>query len=137
MAQAARRKRSTAQDGAIVELEANSRRASALLRAMSNERRLVILCQLAHGGEKSVGALAKAVGLRQSALSQHLARLRQDGLVRTRRSAQTIYYALASGAVAAVIDTLYTLYCNASGATPRRAHGSPHRDSPTRTGSAP
>jgi DNA-binding transcriptional ArsR family regulator len=97
--------------GAMAEMEKNARAASALLRAMSNERRLLILCQLAHGGEKSVGALGQVVGLSQSALSQHLARLRRDGLVRTRRSAQTVYYALASGAVAAIIDTLYTLYC--------------------------
>ena len=99
---------------AMAGMQENARSASALLRAMSNERRLLILCQLAHGGEKSVGELEKVVGLSQSALSQHLARLRRDGLVRTRRAAQTIFYSLASGAVAAIIDTLYTLYCASS-----------------------
>jgi len=114
MALATRPQRNEPAGAAESDMEANIRAASALLRAMSNERRLLVLCQLAHGGEKSVGELEKVVGLSQSALSQHLARLRRDGLVRTRRSAQTIYYTLASGAVAAVIDTLYTLYCGAS-----------------------
>ena len=69
-------------------LQAKAREAGALLKAMGNERRLLILCQLA-GGEKSVGELEEAIDLSQSALSQHLARLRKDGLVRTRRKAQT------------------------------------------------
>ena len=71
-------------------LQENAREASILLKAMSNEHRLLILCQLVPG-EKSVGELVRLVGLSQSALSQHLARLRRDNLVRTRRDAQTIY----------------------------------------------
>ena len=63
------------------------------LKALSNERRFMILCTL-YEGEKSVGALEEIVGLSQSALSQHLARLRRDGVVKTRREAQTIYYSL-------------------------------------------
>jgi DNA-binding transcriptional ArsR family regulator len=86
-------------------LQVKAREASALLKAMGNERRLLILCQLA-GGEKSVGELEDAIDLSQSALSQHLARLRKDGLVRTRRKAQTIYYSIDSVAAAAVMMTL-------------------------------
>jgi DNA-binding transcriptional ArsR family regulator len=88
----------------------NARRASTLLKAMSNQHRLLILCQLVPG-EKCVGGLEQIIGLSQSALSQHLARLRRDGLVKTRRSAQTINYSLAGKEAIAVIETLYSLYC--------------------------
>lgn len=94
----------------LQQLQENARRASALLKAMSNEHRLMVLCQLLHG-EKSVGQLERIVGLSQSALSQHLARLRRDDLVKTRRSAQTIYYSLKGEEASAVIATLYSLYC--------------------------
>jgi len=94
----------------VDELETKAAKASALLKAMSNERRLMILCQLSQG-ERSVGELERAVGLSQSALSQHLARLRQDGLVATRRSAQTIYYSLHGREARAIMQTLYELYC--------------------------
>ena len=76
---------------------------------MGNTHRLMILCQLSKG-ERNVGELERIVGLSQSALSQHLARLRNDDLVKTRRAAQTIYYSLAGGEAAAVIDTLCRLY---------------------------
>ncbi len=92
------------------DMRANSRRASRLLKALSNEHRLLVLCQLA-GGEHSVGELERLVGLSQSALSQHLARLRRDGLVRTRREAQTIYYSLAGNEASRIIDVLYDMYC--------------------------
>jgi DNA-binding transcriptional ArsR family regulator len=85
--------------------------ASKLLKAMSNQHRLMILCQLVQG-EKCVGELEAVVGLSQSALSQHLARLRRDALVKTRRSAQTIYYSLDGEEASAVIQTLYDLYCS-------------------------
>lgn len=94
----------------LEELQENARRASALLKAMSNEHRLMVLCQLLHG-EKSVGQLEQIVGLSQSALSQHLARLRRDDLVKTRRMAQTIFYSLKGEEASAVINTLYALYC--------------------------
>ncbi len=94
----------------LEQLQESARRASNLLKAMSNEHRLLILCQLLKG-EKSVGELEKLIGLSQSALSQHLARLRRDDLVKTRRSAQTIYYSLKGEEASAVIDTLYGLYC--------------------------
>jgi ArsR family transcriptional regulator len=84
--------------------------AAGLLRAMANERRLMILCQLG-GGEKSVGELCGLVGLGPSALSQHLARLRADRLVATRRAAQTIYYRLESPEAVALIKTLANIFC--------------------------
>lgn len=97
----------------LEKLELSARRASTLLKAMSNPHRLMVLCQLV-GNERSVGELERVVGLSQSALSQHLARLRHDGLVKTRRSAQSIYYSLAGDEASAVIATLYDLYCGAS-----------------------
>jgi DNA-binding transcriptional ArsR family regulator len=99
----------------LEKLQESARRASALLKAMSNEHRLMILCQLLPG-EKSVGELERIIGLSQSALSQHLARLRRDSLVTTRRQAQTIFYSLAGVEARAVIDTLYGLYCKPEGA---------------------
>ncbi len=94
-------------------LHENARRASVLLKAMSNQHRLLILCQLSTG-EKCVSELEQIIGLSQSALSQHLARLRRDELVRTRRSAQTIFYSLAGEEASAVINILYGLYCDTS-----------------------
>ena len=94
----------------IQEMEQAALRASSLLKALSNEKRLLILCQLSDG-EKSVGRLADLLGLNQSPLSQHLARLRAEGLVETRREAQTIYYALHSQEAARVIELLYAMYC--------------------------
>jgi DNA-binding transcriptional ArsR family regulator len=91
-------------------LQDNAREASILLKAMSNEHRLLILCQLM-AGEKSVGELVRLVGLSQSALSQHLARLRRDSLVRTRREAQTIYYSIAAAEPLAVLQLLHGLFC--------------------------
>lgn len=95
-------------------LQQSARRASALLKAMSNEHRLLILCQLLHD-ERSVGELERLIGLSQSALSQHLARLRRGNLVQTRRSAQTIYYSLAGDEASTIIETLYELYCKRHG----------------------
>jgi DNA-binding transcriptional ArsR family regulator len=91
-------------------LEKNAEKASELLGAMANPRRLMVLCKLVDG-EKSVNMLAQSVGLSQSALSQHLAKLREKGLVTTRRDAQTIWYGLASKEVRGVLTTLYGLYC--------------------------
>lgn len=98
-------------------MEASARRASTLLKAMGNPHRLMILCQLVEG-EKCVSELERVVGLSQSALSQHLARLRRDDLVATRRSAQTIFYSLAGREAREVIETLYRLYCEPGSAAP-------------------
>jgi ArsR family transcriptional regulator, virulence genes transcriptional regulator len=93
----------------IEETQVNARKASVLLKAMSNERRLLILCYLSRG-ERSVGELESLVALSQSALSQHLSRLRRDRLVRTRRCAQSIYYSLDGDDVPAILATLRGLY---------------------------
>jgi len=84
-------------------IEDNAGHIVKLLKSISNERRLIILCAL-NCGEKSVGELEEIIGLSQSALSQHLARLRRDKLVSTRREAQTIYYSVASDRLKSVMD---------------------------------
>lgn len=91
-------------------MRAHAGDAARLLKALANERRLMILCMLVEG-ERSVGDLNAHLELSQSALSQHLAVLREDGLVSTRREAQTIYYALAEGPAQHIIDTLHRIYC--------------------------
>ena len=91
--------------------------ASRFLQNFANDKRLMTLCRLAEG-ERSVGDLADAVGLSQSALSQHLKRLRADRLVATRRAGQTIYYRLADARVRAFIDLLYRQFCVAPGGRP-------------------
>jgi DNA-binding transcriptional ArsR family regulator len=91
-------------------IRSNSAPAVKLLKAMANERRLYILSHL-HDGELSVGELASLVNLSQSALSQHLAWLRRDGLVNTRKEAQTVFYSLASLEVGQMMSLLYNLYC--------------------------
>ncbi|WP_038173926.1 ArsR/SmtB family transcription factor [Vibrio pacinii] len=95
----------------LQEMEKNSAQAVVLLKAMANERRLQILCLL-HNQELSVGELCTKLELSQSALSQHLAWLRRDGLVNTRKEAQTVYYTLSSQEVKAMIQLLHTLYCS-------------------------
>ena len=94
----------------IKKMEQSAAQASALMRALGHEKRLLILCHLT-GGEVSVGALARRVDLAQSPLSQHLARLRKDNLVETRRDAQTIYYRLSSSVAKKVIKIHYKTYC--------------------------
>ena len=93
----------------IQEMQVAAAKASTLLKSLGNGVRLMILCHLSQG-ELSVGALQERIGIAQSALSQQ-DRLRRDGLVATRRDAQTIYYALDSGEAAKVIETLYGIYC--------------------------
>lgn len=91
-------------------MHAHAGEATRLLKALANEKRLQVLCLLA-GGERSVGEMQGLLDLGQSALSQHLAVLRDEDLVRTRREAQTIFYALAPGPAEAVIRTLHGIYC--------------------------
>lgn len=97
-------------DTELPNLESKAAEAAELLASMANAKRLLVLCSLIEG-EKSVGEMAQLAGLSQSALSQHLAKMRLVGLVSTRREAQTIYYSLASDKVRAVLETLYQLYC--------------------------
>ena len=90
--------------------EASAGEAARLLRALSNEKRLMILCQLGDR-EMSVGQMLPVVGLSQSALSQHLAKLRDEALVSTRRNGTTIFYRIAEPAVLKVIAALAEIYC--------------------------
>lgn len=85
--------------------------AATLLRAMGNEHRLLVLCLLIEHGELSVGALQAQVSLSQSALSQHLAKMREEGLISFRREAQTLYYRIERAEVSAVVATLKQLFC--------------------------
>lgn len=83
---------------------------ASLLSALANQKRLLVLCNLIEG-ERSVTTLAEAVGLSQSAMSQHLAKMRALGLVSGRREAQTIYYSIASEELRLLMDRLSELYC--------------------------
>lgn len=94
----------------ISELLMEVGRATDLMKALSHETRLVVLCQLAEG-EKSVGELEQILQLRQPALSQQLARLREDGIVKTRRNGRHIYYSLATPTVREIILALHRAFC--------------------------
>lgn len=96
--------------GELERLQSRAGEAAALLKALSNEKRLLILCTLA-GGELSVSQLNARIPMSQSALSQQLAVLRREGLVQTRREAQTIYYTVVPSNAAQVIEVLRRLYC--------------------------
>jgi ArsR family transcriptional regulator len=91
--------------------EARAAEASRLLKALANEKRLMILCKLIEAGEASVSRLSGAVDLSQSALSQHLARMREEELVTFRREAQTLFYRVADPNVARLLATLKSIFC--------------------------
>lgn len=99
-------------------MRAHAGEAARLLKALANEKRLQLLCLLV-GGEQNVGELNARLDLSQSALSQHLAVLRNDGLVQARRDGQAVLYSLAPGPAHSVLETLHGIYCGA-GPTPRR-----------------
>jgi len=84
--------------------------ASLLLKSLSHEGRLLLLCQLADG-ERSVGELTEALGLRQASISQQLARLRAEGLVTTRKKGQNVYYSLDNEHARQVIELIHSFYC--------------------------
>lgn len=92
------------------DMQASAAKAAAFLKTLAHEGRLMILCHLSEG-EKSVGTLETLLQMRQAAVSQMLARLRDEGLVATRREGKTIYYSLRDGNTAQVIDLLYDLFC--------------------------
>ncbi len=101
---------SSARSG-IGDLELKAAEAAQLLKLLANENRLLILCRLVLAGEMSVNDLAAAVGLSQSALSQHLAKMREESLVDTRREAQTVFYRIANPNAARLLALLKSIYC--------------------------
>jgi ArsR family transcriptional regulator, virulence genes transcriptional regulator len=95
----------------LVVLEKMAAQVAAVMRALANERRLLILCRLVEWGEANVTALAGAVGLSQSALSQHLAKMREEGIVTFRRESQTLWYRIADPRIERLFATLHEIYC--------------------------
>ena len=92
-------------------LQEGAAKAAALLKAIGNENRLLVLCLLIQMGELSVGAMLEHIPLSQSALSQHLGRMREEGLVAYRRESQTLYYRIVNPDVKKVVATLKDIYC--------------------------
>lgn len=101
----------TLTDTALTGLAAKAGEAAAFLKLLANEQRLLVLCHLVGEGETSVNTLADQLELSQSALSQHLARLREDGLVTFRRESQTLYYRVSDPRVITVMKTLKKAFC--------------------------
>ena len=98
-------------DQSLAGFEEKASEAATLLKALANEKRLMILCKLLEHGEMGVMALSAEVGLRQSALSQHLARMRDEKMVAFRRDAQSIFYRVADPRVGQLLTTLKTQFC--------------------------
>lgn len=96
----------------LATFEANALEVAQVLRTLANERRLMILCKLVEWGEATAGSLAEAVGLSQSALSQHLAKMREEGIVTFRRDAQTLWYHVANPRTETLLGHLQRLYCS-------------------------
>jgi DNA-binding transcriptional ArsR family regulator len=94
----------------IEKLQSRAAEAEVLLKAMANQARLLILCELLDG-ERTVTELHSAADLAMSAVSQHLAKLREEGIVATRRESQTIYYSLASEPAEKILAVLYEIFC--------------------------
>ncbi|AIU89714.1 ArsR/SmtB family transcription factor [Pectobacterium odoriferum] len=86
-------------------------KAAAMLRAIGNENRLLVLCLLIEKGDMSVGALLEHIPLSQSALSQHLAKMREEGLISYRRESQTLYYRIENQDVEKIVATLKNIFC--------------------------
>ena len=102
------------QDG-LAQFAGQAAEAVSVLKSIAHEGRLLVLCYLSEAGEMSVGELAGRIGLSQSALSQHLAKLRAQGLVATRKQAQTVYYRIDQPKVLTLLTVLHDLYCPALG----------------------
>ena len=92
-------------------IEKSAIEVAGVMRALANERRLMILCKLVEWGEATVGTLVEAVGLSQSALSQHLAKMREEGIVAFRRESQTLWYRIADPRTEMLLGHLQQLYC--------------------------
>lgn len=109
----------------VSQMQAAADQASDLLKSLANRHRLMIVCQLIDG-ERAVGELAAFLGTRDTVVSQHLALLRKDGLVKTRRDGQIIWYAISSPAARELVRTLYRIFCApAAACAPRRRRRAP------------
>lgn len=95
----------------IPDFAARAREVAGILRALGSEKRLMVLCELLETGEATVGSLVESIGISQSALSQHLAKMREEGIVTYRREAQTLWYRIADQRIEQLIAELYRLYC--------------------------
>jgi DNA-binding transcriptional ArsR family regulator len=94
----------------LEKMQHSAKGVSDMLKLLGHPDRLMVLCQL-NGGEQSVGELSRNLNIKQSPLSQHLARMRYEGVVTSRREGQTIYYSIAGEKIARVVSLLYELYC--------------------------
>ena len=94
-----------------VDFQKNAAEVAAILSALANERRLMILCKLVEYGEATVGTLVEDVGISQSALSQHLSKLRDEGIVTFRKERQTVWYRIADHRIEKLFATLHDLFC--------------------------
>jgi ArsR family transcriptional regulator len=106
----------------VTALEGKVAAVAGILHALANERRLMILCKLVEWGEAKVGTLAQAVGLSPSALSQHLAKMRDEGLVDSRRESRTIWYRIADPRIERLLATLHDLYCRPVSQTDKKGN---------------
>ena len=91
-------------------MQESAQRASDMMKLLGHPHRLMILCQLKMG-EQSVGELSRMIGIAQSPLSQHLARMRYENVVESRRDAQTVYYSLKEGEASELIGAMYEIFC--------------------------
>jgi DNA-binding transcriptional ArsR family regulator len=105
--------------------------AANLMRSLANETRLMIVCQLVHG-EKGVGAISEALGVRQTTVSQQLSLLRREGIVTPRREAQMVYYSLTNDHVRTLVEVLYAQFC-ATTKQPRARRRRSAAEAPSRT----
>lgn len=94
------------------DLEQNAAKVSAILKAIGNDKRILLLCKIVENGEVSAGSLVGIANLSQSAMSQHLGKLRQEGIITYRREGQTLFYRLADENIKELIITLHRLYCD-------------------------
>ncbi len=95
-----------------------AREAAAGMKAIAHESRLLVLCHLADAGELSAGELTRRIGMGQSALSQHLAKLRAEGFVEARKEAQSVFYRIADARMHRLLQALHDIYCPAIEAGP-------------------
>ncbi|MBX9646340.1 MAG: metalloregulator ArsR/SmtB family transcription factor [Xanthobacteraceae bacterium] len=95
----------------FVDFQKNATEVAGILSALANERRLMILCKLVEYGEATVGSLVDAVGISQSAMSQHLSKMRDEGIVTFRKESQMVWYRIADPRIEKLFATLHDLFC--------------------------